>query len=89
MLYQESFFRETTTIGIRRYSAERTILEREFVAVDTEFGQVKIKVSRMDGEVVNFVPEYEDCARIARERDVPLKRIQLLAVTAYMNGKEK
>jgi uncharacterized protein (TIGR00299 family) protein len=80
---------ETTTIGIRRHSADRTILEREFVAVATEFGQVKIKVSRMDGEVVNFVPEYEDCARIARERNVPLKRIQSLASTAYMNGEGK
>jgi len=80
---------ETTTIGIRRHSAERTILAREFVTADTEFGPVKIKVSRMDGEVVNFAPEYEDCARIARERNVPLKRIQSLAVTAYMNGKGK
>jgi uncharacterized protein (TIGR00299 family) protein len=79
---------ETTTIGIRRYAADRTMLEREFVEVETEVGNVKIKVSRMDGEVLNFIPEYEDCARIARERNIPLKRVQSLAVTAYMNGKE-
>ena len=75
---------ETTTIGIRRHTAERTMLVREFVVVDTELGQIKIKVARMDGEVVNFVPEYEDCARIAREKDIPLKRVQALAVNAYL-----
>ena len=34
--------------------------------------------------VVNFAPEYEDCARLAREKNVPLKRIQSEAVAAYM-----
>ena len=66
-------FRETTTIGIRRYPVERSVLDREFVDVDTEFGKVKIKVSRMNGEVMNAAPEYEDCARIAHEKNVPLK----------------
>jgi uncharacterized protein (TIGR00299 family) protein len=80
---------ETTTIGIRRHTADRVILDREFVEVDMESGKVRIKVSRMDGEVVNAVPEYEDCARIAREKSIPLKRVQLLAVTAYMSGKGK
>ena len=78
-------FRETTTIGLRRYAADRTILDREFVEVETELGRVKIKVSRMNGEVVNFAPEYEDCARIGREKNVPLKRIQALALNAYLS----
>ena len=78
-------FRETTTIGLRRYTADRTILDRESVEVVTEFGKVKVKVSKMNGEVVNFVPEYEDCARIARENNVPLKRIQALALNAYLS----
>ena len=43
----------------------------------------------LDGEVVNFAPEYEDCARIARKHGVPLKRVQSLAVTAYLSGKGK
>ena len=79
-------FQETTTIGLRRHSAQRTTLEREFVEVETEYGAVKIKVSRMDGEVVNFAPEYEDCARIARERSVSLKLVQSLAISAYLNS---
>src|SRR5262249_11568175 len=58
-------FQETTTIGVRKYPVDRTTLDREFVEVETEYGRVKIKVSKLGGEVVNFAPEYEDCVRIA------------------------
>ena len=76
-------FQETTTIGIRRHTVDRTTLAREFVTVETDYGTVKIKVSKLDGRVVNVAPEYEDCARIARETGVPLKQIQALAIKAY------
>ena len=79
-------FQETTTIGLRKYSADRSILEREFVEVATEYGPVKIKVSRMEGEVVNAAPEYEDCARIARDKNVSLKIVQALAMSAYFKS---
>jgi uncharacterized protein (TIGR00299 family) protein len=77
-------FEETTTIGIRRYAADRTVLDREFVEVHTEYGAIKVKVSKMGGEVVNFTPEFEECVRIARERNVPLKKVQAMAVNAYL-----
>ena len=77
-------FQETTTIGIRRYPVERTTLDREFVEVSTPYGKVKIKVSKLDGAVVNFTPEYEECARLARENDVPLKMVQAMAMKAYL-----
>jgi uncharacterized protein (TIGR00299 family) protein len=82
-------FQETTTIGIRRYPADRITLDREFVEVETEYGAVRIKVSRLDGEVVNFAPEYEDCARIAREKGIPLKTVQLIAMTEYRGQEHK
>src|SRR5206468_462896 len=63
-------FRETTTIGIRRHGADRTTLQREFVEVETEYGTIKIKVSKLDDEIVNAAPEYEDCARAAREKGI-------------------
>jgi uncharacterized protein (TIGR00299 family) protein len=78
-------FRETTTIGIRRHVAERTTLHREFVEVETEYGKIKIKVSSLAGEVVNAAPEYEDCARVAREKGVALKEVQTLAMKSYLN----
>jgi uncharacterized protein (TIGR00299 family) protein len=79
-------FEETTTIGVRHYNAGRTTLDREFVDVVTEYGKVRMKVSRLGGDVMNFAPEYEECARIARERNVPLKKVQMAALKAYLNG---
>jgi len=77
-------FQETTTIGLRKYPVDRTILDREFVDVDIGYGKVRIKVSKLNGEIVNFTPEFEDCARIAREKKVALKRVQVLATHAYL-----
>jgi len=76
-------FQETTSIGLRQYAAKRSALERKMVPVETRYGRVMIKVSMQDGKVVSSTPEYEDCARIAREKNVPLKEVQFLASTAY------
>jgi pyridinium-3,5-bisthiocarboxylic acid mononucleotide nickel chelatase len=81
-------FAETTTIGIRSHAAERTVLERSMVAVSTEFGEIPIKVSRLDGKIVTCAPEYEDCARIARERGVPLKMVQNAAIRGFTGDEE-
>jgi uncharacterized protein (TIGR00299 family) protein len=79
-------FEETTTIGIRRHRADRVVLEREIVQVDTPFGAVAVKIARLDGRVVNVAPEFEDCARLAREQGVPLKAVQAAAIRLYGAG---
>ncbi len=67
-------FRETGTFGIRRSSWNRSKLNRESVVVETEFGPVNAKRGRREG--ISFItPEYEDCARIAREKNVPLRAV--------------
>ena len=68
-------FRETATFGVRRHVAERSKLQREAVMVETRWGPVRAKRGwRADGfEVVT--PEYEDCARIARDHGVPLREV--------------
>jgi hypothetical protein len=76
-------FQETTSIGLRQYAAKRSALERKMVPVETQYGRVMMKVSMQDGKVVNSTPEFEDCARIAREKNVPLKEVQFLASAAY------
>ena len=68
-------FRETTTIGVRTYDVRRKTLDRELVPVATPFGDVRIKVSRMNGSILNATPEYEDCQRIAAQRGIPLKEV--------------
>jgi pyridinium-3,5-bisthiocarboxylic acid mononucleotide nickel chelatase len=80
-------FRETTTIGIRYTIAHRKTLRREFSLVQTIFGEVSIKVSLLDGQPVNFVPEFEDCRRLATQKGVALKEIQAAAIHAYLQSK--
>ncbi len=77
-------FRETSTIGVRIHAAERRTLDRTQVPVETDYGPLRVKVSRLDGEVINFAPEYEDCRRVARERDVPLKTVLAEASFRYL-----
>lgn len=62
---------ETSTLGVRLRTLRRRSLPREPRVVGTAFGPVMFKaVSRASGEVL--VPEFEECARIARERNLPL-----------------
>jgi pyridinium-3,5-bisthiocarboxylic acid mononucleotide nickel chelatase len=82
-------FCETTTIGIRYVIAERKTLRREFLQVQTGFGAVAMKISLMDGRPVNFVPEFEDCRRLAAEKGVALKEVQAAAIHAYLQSKNK
>ena len=72
-------FAETTTIGVRTYDVRRKTLQREFVPVETPLGSVRMKVSRMNGTILNATPEYEDCLKIAAERGVPLKQVMAAA----------
>ncbi|MBA4187205.1 MAG: TIGR00299 family protein [Planctomycetaceae bacterium] len=68
-------FRETGTFGIRKHTAERSKLQRESVTVETPWGPVKAKRGwRADGFSI-VTPEYEDCARVAREQGVPLREV--------------
>jgi uncharacterized protein (TIGR00299 family) protein len=80
-----TIFRETTTIGVRYREMARECLDREIVVVATPFGEVRIKVARRHGDVLNASPEFEDCARLARERDVPVKDVQAAATKAFLD----
>jgi len=76
-------FRETTTIGLRHYEVDRECLQREIVHVETPIGAVRFKVAWRDGHIVNAVPEFEDCARLASAHHLSVKEVQALAVKAY------
>jgi uncharacterized protein (TIGR00299 family) protein len=68
-------FRETGTLGVRASRVERRALAREHVTVATRYGSVAVKIGSLDGEAVSVAPEYEECARVARETGVPLREI--------------
>jgi pyridinium-3,5-bisthiocarboxylic acid mononucleotide nickel chelatase len=76
-------FKETTTIGLRYYDVDRECLQREIVTVDTPLGAVRFKVSSRDGRVMNAVPEFDDCARLAASSNLAVKEVQAIAVKAY------
>jgi pyridinium-3,5-bisthiocarboxylic acid mononucleotide nickel chelatase len=76
-------FSETTTIGLRYSEVERDCLVREFVEVETPAGTVRVKLARRDGRIVNAVPEFDDCARLAAAKGLPVKDVQALAMKAW------
>jgi pyridinium-3,5-bisthiocarboxylic acid mononucleotide nickel chelatase len=82
-------FRETTTIGVRTYDVRRKVLDREVVCVQTPFGEVHIKISRMNGSVLNATPEYDDCQRLAVEKGIPLKQVIAAASFEFQKQKER
>ena len=77
------FFEETTTLGVRGHDVFRRALAREWVPVSTPYGEVRVKVSRQNGHVVTFSPEFEDCRRLAAEAAVPLKAVLQEATFAF------
>jgi uncharacterized protein (TIGR00299 family) protein len=81
----ELLFRETTTIGVRSYDARRRVLERQIVNVETPYGTLPVKVSRLNGRVLNAAPEFEECRRIALERGAPLKQVLAAAASAFQS----
>lgn len=73
----ETIFRETTSLGIRRQPMERWICERNSRQVATPWGPVRVKEQRWGGKLLGVAPEYDDCARIARELGIALREIYL------------
>ena len=81
----EVLFSDTTTIGVRYQDMLRDCLDREIVQVETPLGGIRFKVATRDGRVLNASPEFDDCARIAAERQVPLKEVQAIATKAWLD----
>jgi pyridinium-3,5-bisthiocarboxylic acid mononucleotide nickel chelatase len=79
-------FAETTTIGARTYKAQRRVLPRESVTVTTSFGDVRIKVASVNGHIRQATPEYEDCRKLAVEKNVPLQTVITAAQTAFVGA---
>lgn len=81
-------FSETTTIGVRHQEMERECLDRELVSVATPWGEVRIKVARQAGRVLNAQPEFDDVARLAAAHDVPIKDVHAQALKAWLDTRD-
>jgi uncharacterized protein (TIGR00299 family) protein len=71
---EQILFTQTGTFGIRRTKATRSKLAREACTVSTTWGPMRGKRGWREGVSV-FSPEYEDCARVAREQLIPLREV--------------
>lgn len=69
-------FMETTTLGVRSYEVGRRALQRSVVQVETQYGMIDVKVARLDGRIVNQMPEFEQCRAAALKAGVPVKVVE-------------
>ncbi|HJU56954.1 MAG TPA: nickel pincer cofactor biosynthesis protein LarC [Pyrinomonadaceae bacterium] len=79
---------ETTTLGVRFYEVMRRALERETVKVETKFGEINVKVARLDGVVIKGMPEYEECRAAAERANVPLLEVERAALASFSRSRE-
>ena len=65
----------TSTFGVRYQAKDRSILDREFTQIETQYGKVRCKIGRLEGEMIKIQPEYEDCKKIATEQALPISKV--------------
>jgi uncharacterized protein (TIGR00299 family) protein len=83
----QMIFAETSTLGLRIYTAERRVEERRMVEVETPWGKVRGKVSGHGSGQEMFAPEYDDCRALAERSGAPLKQVLAAALGAYIRTK--
>jgi pyridinium-3,5-bisthiocarboxylic acid mononucleotide nickel chelatase len=76
-------FRETTTLGVRRQTLSRHVLQRESITVQSAWGPVRGVIAMLPDGTRRFSPEYDDCRRIAAEHNLPLEGIHAAALAAF------
>lgn len=80
---EKILFRETATLGIRRWPASRHKLDRRPHDVETQWGRIAGKLATLSDGSTSFSPEYESCRKVAETSNVPLKQIYDAARNAW------
>jgi uncharacterized protein (TIGR00299 family) protein len=73
---------ETSTLGMRVQPVYRYMAQREFKTVTTPYGDVPVKVKILDGRPIQAMPEYDDCAKLAADHNVPFSSVYMAALVA-------
>lgn len=81
-------FKETTTLGVRTYEVERRALARSIVTVETQYGPIDVKVAHLNGQVVNEMPEFDQCRNAAAKAGVAVKVVEDAVRVALAKSKE-
>ena len=75
-VFSKIIFEETPTFGIRYHTAERTVLDRKIVEVNTKYGNIRVKLGFGNGKLITVSPEYDDCARAAKKTGAAFNRVR-------------
>jgi uncharacterized protein (TIGR00299 family) protein len=68
-------FTETTTIGIRRFQVERTVLHRESCRMTTAWGEIDAKKARLPDGTEKIMPEFESVKNLAAAENISVREI--------------
>jgi hypothetical protein len=85
---EKIMFRETATLGVRRWLASRHKLERQPLSVPTKWGMIQGKLALLGDETVSFSPEFEACKLAASQHNVPLKDVYEEARRAFAESRQ-
>ena len=78
-----TIFLETSTIGVRYYPVQRTVLERQMQTVTVLGSEIPVKIAQMEDHEVNVQPEFSACQKAAKRTNRPLREIMQLALEEY------
>lgn len=76
---------QTTTIGLRRYAADRRKLIRREVVLQTSLGPIRVKAVKLDSGRERMMVEHEDAAAVADRSQVSLSEVRQAAAIAWGN----
>ena len=79
--------RETSTLGVRCYMADRIVLRRETEKLKTRFGTLTVKVAEEPGGGKRATPEYDEARKIAAARKVPLRAVYDEVTRCFISGR--
>ena len=80
---EDIIFTHTTTIGLRKYPVERTILPREIRAIETPWGKAHVKYTTWKGHIYAY-PENDDVAAIAEKNHLSFPEVYaIIKAIAY------
>ncbi len=71
----ERIYSEIPTLGIRVRRINRSILSRETTTVETKHGKIRIKIGKKASKIYSAEPEYEDCKKIARDKNLSINSV--------------
>ena len=75
--FKRLIFRHTTTLGIKSFALDKTVLDISFEQLETPLGPVTMKHASLDGKVIRSKPELEDCKKLAAKHGIPLHDVYL------------